>query len=108
MHRNKVSIIASTKLGALRALVLLLSILPKPPLLHILDVRLEWIGLFLNLTTANLWEHEPAEFVNVTMGCVDFATILAGKVLFRLSVLNSLSTHNCAINHHIFVDVALP
>ena len=79
-----------------------------PSLFHIDDHLLERIRLFLDLTTADGREQEPRVFIYVRLGCVYFATGLAGEVFLRFAILHGLGPHDSAVDDHVFVNVAIP
>lgn len=107
MHWNEESVVtAAYHHSILLRLTWIVSTLTSS-FLHVLNIALEWIRSFFNLTTTDRRQFKIRKLVNITSGLVYLATLLACKVLFSFSVLHRVCTNHSPIQDHILIDVAL-
>ena len=107
MHRYEELIVALTDGGTHVHHTIGTLSLATTPLFHLDNHLLERVGLLLDLTSTNRRQQEARILIDIGLGSVNFATGLAGKIFLGLSILNSLSSHDSAMDDHVLVYVAL-
>ena len=76
-------------------------------LFHFDNHLLERIWFFFHLPSTDRRQEESWVLIYIWLGCIDLAARFTGKVFLCLSILDCLSAHYCAVDDHVFVDVAL-
>ena len=111
MNRHKQSIVTLAYQWGVRILFLIFSAFLMLSTFfksfHVLNIALKRVGFLLNLPATDRGQNEPWKFINVWCCCIDFPTLLAGKILLSFSVFQCLRSHHCSMNYHVLINMAL-